>query len=289
MIKKGFSHLGIFFLQLLSFLPMWLLFGLSNFLYYLLYYVFKYRKDVVRKNLINSFPEKELTEIIKIEKRFFRFFGDLLVETIKLHSISKKELLKRFKTTNFDKIEHYFQNGESVLACTSHYGSWEMGIVAVGLSLSHTSQVIYKPLTSKTFEKYLNGLRSRYGNKMVAMRQTARQLVATKNEINMFCFGSDQTPGRGEAHYRLDFLHQSTPVLMGLEKIAKQTNRPVFYFDLKRIKRGYYEIESIPLCLKPSESSDYEITHSFFKHLSNSIDREPALWLWSHKRWKLND
>ncbi len=288
MIKKGFSHIGIFFLRLLSFLPMWLLFAISSLLYYPLYYLIKYRKKVVRANLVNSFPEKTIAEIITIEKQFFRYFTDLVVETIKLNSISKKNLLKRFKMNNFEQIEGYFKNGQSVLGCTGHYCNWETGMVAAGLSLSGTAYVIYKPLTSEIFEQWFNGVRTRYGNKMVAMKQTPRQLVATKKEVTMFCFASDQTPTREEVQYRLEFLHQSTPVLLGLEKIAKQTDRPIFYFDVKRVKRGYYEVDCIPLCLKPKETAEFEITELFFKQLTQTIHSAPAFWLWSHKRWKLN-
>ena len=162
-------------------------------------------------------------------------------------------------------------------------------MVAAGLSLSGTAYVIYKPLTSEIFEQWFNGVRTRYGNKMVAMKQTPRQLVATKKEITMFCFASDQTPTREEVQYRLNFMHQSTPVLMGLEKIAKQTDRPVFYFDVRRVKRGYYEVDCIPLCLAPKETNAYDITELFFKQLSETIHRQPEFWLWSHKRWKLNN
>ena len=257
MIKKGFSYIGIYFLQLLSYLPMWLLYGLSSLLFYPLYYVFKYRKNVVRRNLINSFPEKSLSEIINIEKKFFRHFTDLIVETIKLYSISERELLRRFKMNNFDRIEHYFEKGESVLGATGHYCNWETGMVAAGLKLSGTAYVIYKPLTSKIFEEWFNGLRTRYGNKMVAMKQTPRQLVSTKNDVTMFCFASDQTPTREEVQHRLTFMNQSTPVLMGLEKIAKQTGRPIFYFDVTRVKRGYFEVDCIPLCLHPKETAEF--------------------------------
>lgn len=243
----------------------------------------------MRKNLINSFPEKSLPEIITIEKRFFKYFTDLVVETIKLNSISKANLQQRFKMNNFEQIEAYFKNGQSVLGCTGHYCNWETGMVAAGLKLSGTAYVIYKPLTSKIFEEWFNGLRTRYGNKMVAMKQTPRQLVATKSQTTIFCFASDQTPTREEVQYRLNFLNQSTPVLLGLEKIAKQTDRPVFYFDVKRVKRGYYEVDCLPLCLKPKDTGAHEITELFFKQLSETIHRAPEFWLWSHKRWKLNE
>lgn len=289
MIKKGFSHIGIFFLRLLSYLPLWFLFGISNLLYYFLYYVFKYRRIVVRKNLSNSFPEKSITEIICIEKRFYRYLCDLMVEIIEMHAISKAEVLRRIKMNNFELAEAYFKKGESVLACTGHYGNWELCMLATGLKLSATANVIYKPLTNKLFETWFNHLRTKFGNVFIPMRQTLRQVVATKDEVNMFCFASDQTPGRAEIQYRLNFLNQSTPALLGLEKIALQTNRPVFYFNVKRIKRGYYEIDCTPLCMEPKNTRQHEITDLFFEKLTETILQEPAYWLWSHKRWKAND
>lgn len=182
MIKKGFLSIGIFFLHLFSFLPLWLLFGISNVLYYLVYYVVKYRRDVVRKNLVNSFPEKSLTEIITIEKRFYRYLTDLMVEIIKMSSISKAEVLKRVKMKNFDRAEAYFQKGESVLACSGHYGNWELGTMACGLQFSIALRVIYKPINNKIFEKWFNKLRTKFGNVFIPMRQTLREVIATKDQ-----------------------------------------------------------------------------------------------------------
>lgn len=288
MIKKGFLHIGIFFLHLLSFFPLWFLYGVSTVLYYLLYYVVKYRRNVVRKNLTNSFPQKDLREIVSIEQRFYRNLTDIMVEVVKMSSISKAEVSKRVKVKNFELAEAYFQKGESALACTGHYGNWELGMLAVGMNFSAKSYVIYKPINNKVFEKWFNALRTKFGNIFVPMKQTLREVVATKNDATLFCFASDQSPRGTDVHHTLEFLNQPTAVLLGLEKIALQTNRPVFYFDLRRIKRGYYEIECIPMCLQPKETEKFEITELFFQNLTKTIEREPAYWLWSHNRWKAN-
>jgi len=102
----------------------------------------------------------------------------------------------------------------------------------------------------------------------------------------MFCFASDQSPVRGESHYWIDFLNQDTAALLGLEKIAVQTNRPIFYFKLKYIKRGYYEVDCVPICPKPEETEKHEITDTHFEFLEDIIKEEPSYWLWSHRRWK---
>jgi len=288
MIKKVFLHIGIFFLHLFSFLPLRFLFAIATILYYLIYYVVKYRRKVVRKNLTKSFPEKSLTEIIDIEKKFYRYLTDLMMEIVKMSTISEAEVKKRVKVKNFELIETYFQNGLSALACTGHYCNWELCMMGTGLHLSAKSNVIYKPINNKVFEKWFNTLRTKFGNIFVPMRQTLREVIATKNQTTLFCFASDQSPIANETQHVIEFMNQATAVLVGLEKIAKQTNRPVFYFDVKRVERGYYEVECIPMCLNPKETEEHEITTMFFDHLTNTIQSAPAYWLWSHNRWKAN-
>ncbi|WP_316821974.1 lysophospholipid acyltransferase family protein [Pedobacter gandavensis] len=286
MIKKSFSHIGVVFLSFFSLLPTQFLYIISAFCYYILYYLVGYRKKVVRENLVNSFPEKSIKEIIHIEKRFFRYFADLAVEVIKMSSISEKEVLKRVKFKNLHLVEAHFNKGESVLACTGHYGNWEWGMLALGLQLSKTSYVIYKPLNNKIFDNWFLKMRSKYGNVCVPMRQTLRMLTSKKDEPSMFCFASDQSPVRGEAHYWLNFLNQDTSALLGLEKIALQTNRPIFYFKLTYLKRGYYEVECVPICPVPKETKEHEITDTHFRFLEKIINEDPSYWLWSHRRWK---
>lgn len=286
MILKGFSYIGTYFLYILSLLPLPILLFFARLLYYLLYYIIGYRKKVVRENLQNSFPEKSLQEIIKIEKRFFKYLADLIFEIIKLNSISESEIRKRVKFNGLAQVEEYFSRGESVLACTGHYGNWELCMLALGLNLSATEYVIYKPLSNEIFENWFQKWRTRFGNKFVPMRQTLRQIIATKAETTMYCFASDQTPVKEETQYTLQFLNQPTAVFLGLEKIALQTNRPIFYFDVIKVKRGYYEVNCLLLCEEPKATQGHEITDLLFQFLDKTIQREPAFWLWSHKRWK---
>jgi len=286
MIKRGIAHLGVFFLYLISLLPLPLLFFFARLLYYLLYYVIGYRKKVVRENLVRSFPEKTTTEIAAIEKKFFKFLADLIFEIVKLTSISEKQLLKRVKFSGLDKLERHFKAGESVLACTGHYGNWEMGMLALGASISAKALVIYKPINNKIFENWFDRLRTRYGNIFIAMKQTLRAVATYKNEPTLLCFASDQTPKREKSNCYVNFLNQPTAAFLGIEKIAKSTNRPIYYFKVNVIKRGYYHVDILPMCMEPSLTEDYEITNLQFKFLEDIINEHPEYWLWSHKRWK---
>jgi len=289
MIKKGFSHIGIFFLYLLAWLPLPVLQMISRLLYYPLYYLIGYRKKVVRENLEKSFPEKSRNEIIQIEKAYFRYFTDLVLEIVQMSAISRRALARRVTFKRLEEIEKHLKNGQGVLACTGHFGNWEICALALSAVLQGgTDYVIYKPLSNKVVEEWFLKMRTRFGAVFIAMRQTLRTVVATKDQPTLFCFASDQSPVRGEVQYTLPFLHQPTAALLGLEKIALQTNRPIIYFDVKVLKRGYYEVDCVPICPDPRQTKEHEITDLFFKLLEDSIRQAPPYWLWSHRRWKLN-
>ncbi|MFA6275924.1 MAG: lysophospholipid acyltransferase family protein [Pedobacter sp.] len=286
MIKRALSHIGVFVLTVLSLLPLQILYLFANGAYVLLYYVFGYRKKVVRQNLMNSFPEKKLEEIIAIEKKFFKYFSSLIFEVIKMRSISSKELDKRVKFKNVDLVEAYLKNNESVLFCSSHYGNYEWVCMAIGMTFSGLHHPIYKPLSNEIFDNWFLKMRSRYGNQMISMRQTIRAIQSTKHYPTMFTFGSDQAPSKEDSQYWTTLLHQEASIQLGVEKIAKKTNRPVFYLKTSYLKRGYYEVDCVPICLDPKNTAEFEITEIHTHFLEDLIKEEPAYWLWSHRRWK---
>lgn len=286
MIKKSFSYIGISFLNFLSLLPLSFLHVIAKGGYVFIYYIFGYRKKVVRENLQNSFPEKSLKEIIALEKTFFRYFADLIMEVIKLSNMSEIELLKRVRFNNLELVENYLKNEQSVLACTGHYGNWELGMVALGLKLKSTAYVIYKPLSNAVFDRWIYKIRTSTSNFFIPMRQTLRSIASTRTKTTMYCFAGDQTPIKDEARVWIDFLNQPTPVLQGIEKIALQTNRPVIYFNMQLVRRGYYEVDCYLVAEKPIETKEGEITTRNFKLLEQIINKQPAYWLWSHRRWK---
>jgi KDO2-lipid IV(A) lauroyltransferase len=286
MLKRVPSYIGLFFLYALSLLPLRVLYIFSALLYRMLYYIFGYRRAVVRTNLKNSFPEKSIEEINSIEKRYYKYLAALIFEIIKMSTISKSELQRRFKFKNIDQINNYFERGESVLACSAHYGNWEWGTLSIGLSSKGSTYAIYKPLSNKVFDQWFSHIRTRFGNRLIAMRQTYRAISESKDTPTLFLFGNDQAPPREESHQWRTFLNQQTSVQLGMEKIAIKTNRPIYYLKLTVVKRGYYEVECVPLCLHPNQSSQHEITELHTRLLEKLIREKPEYWLWSHKRWK---
>ncbi|NEU07118.1 lysophospholipid acyltransferase family protein [Flavihumibacter sp. R14] len=285
-MNKSLSGLNTFLLNLVSHLPFWLLYLLADLLFFILFYLIKYRRKVTQTNLRNAFPEKADDERSKIEKQYYRFLADMILESVKMSTISEAEVRKRCQLVNPDEVQQHYDKGRSVLLASGHYANWEWANLALALGFKEKLLVIFKPLTNKSFEENLNRLRSRFGATMVSMKQTLRKIVELKNERYMFGFASDQTPTRHESQYFTRFLNQDTAVFLGLEKISKTTGQPVVFLHIDRLKRGFYEYTFTTLVEDPSTSLEYEITNLHTQKLEQIIRQKPELWLWSHKRWK---
>lgn len=286
MIKKGLSSLGIFFLYLLSLLPFWFLYLIADFIYVLVYYVAGYRRKVVQENLAKSFPEKSEAERKAIEKQYYQYLADLLVETIKCITMSEKEVKKRMYLTNLPLVQEYLNNNRSVIAAVGHYGNWEWGALRTSFMTDKRRIIIYKPLHDKVSDDLFKKVRSRFGVTLIPMKSTLRKMVEYRNEVSLSVFVSDQTPIREEAHYFTSFLNQPTAVFLGIEKIATLFNSVVVFADIRRVKRGYYQCTFVPLIEEPKKAEGHSITETHVQYLEKVIREEPAYWLWSHRRWK---
>ena len=269
-------------------LPFWILYLFSDILYFLLFHIVKYRRKVVELNIQNSFPEKSVADRLNIEKRFYKHLSDLILESIKTLSISPKSMKKRFVFSNLNELTKYFEQGKSVIAVSGHYGNWEWGPLATAYELKEKVLVVYKPLSDKRFDNLINKMRSRFGAILVPMKHTLRKIIEYNSQPHVLVLVGDQTPPREESQYFINFLNQPTAIFLGVEKIAVRTNKPVIYFSINKVKRGYYKCLIKPLVEVPNQTKEFEITNIHTQVLEHIIQKNPEYWLWSHKRWKFS-
>jgi KDO2-lipid IV(A) lauroyltransferase len=244
-------------------LPMKVLYAISDITYLMLYYIVGYRTKVVRNNLRNAFPEKSVDELKLIERKFYHFFCDLIFETIKKIHASEKEMRKRISFKGVDLMTAHQSEGKSVMMMTSHYGNWEWGaLIGYHLPADFMLHPVYQKLKNRHFDKLIFRLRSISGCVNIEKDELVRKMLQMKNNGNYGIIGmvSDQSPAKHFIRYRLQFLNQETPVFLGTEQLARKYNYPVYFMDIKRPKRGYYDIEIIPIAVKPGETKEYEIT-----------------------------
>lgn len=275
----------------ISLLPFRLLYVLADIECFMLYHVIRYRRGVVRRNIVTSFPDKSEQEIVQIEKRFYHWFCDYFFEAVKLLSISDAELCRRFTIINSEEVEQCFKEGQDVAAILGHYCNWEwLSCVGMNLPLERETGLIYHPLQNKAFDYLFRKLRLHEKHSRVIPKQDIlRYVVSRKKEgIRNICgYISDQGPKWKNIHLWLPFLnHEHTPVFTGGERIMRKMNNAVFYVEMSRPKRGYYTATYKLITRTPNALEPDGITRRFFQMLEQTIRREPAYYLWSHNRWK---
>jgi KDO2-lipid IV(A) lauroyltransferase len=284
-MQQLFSYIGLIFIYLLSLLPHWILYGLSDFIFIAVYRLVGYRRKVVYENLKNSFPNKTENQLHEIEEDFYHNLTDIMIETIKEFTISKRSIKKRFKFTNPELFQHYFDKGQSVMMMMGHYNNWEYGVTAP-LWVPQECWAVYGKLENSVMDHYLVKTRERFGFTLYPMEKTYDVMLNHSQGNKLYMFMADQSPHHAKIKYWLPFLNQETPVHLGAEKLSKKLNLAVVFIDIQRVRRGFYEITAQTLFDNPTQTADYEITTKYFEVLEKVIQKNPASWLWSHKRWK---
>lgn len=285
-MKAIANKILIAFLLLISRLPFVVLWGISNLLYYLFYKILKYRVKVVRKNLKLSFPEKTGEELLLLEKKFYKYLSDLVVETVKGFTISRKSLEQRIDFQCGSIYDELYENRKSAIVVMGHSGNWEWVCRAAPIFMKNRIVVAYKPLSNPYFEKLMLRARTELGVIQIPMAQIGKFILQQK-EPYLLILAADQSPSDSKTSIWVNFLNQETAVLPGPEKLAVKFNLPVIFHDVNRTKRGVYKCTAKYLVKESSATQPGEITELHTMHLEQEIIKQPEIWLWSHKRWKL--
>ncbi len=270
----------------ISLLPFRAMYLLSDLMYLVLYRGIGYRTKVVRTNLENSFPEKSASEIQQIQDDFYRYFCDLILETLKTLTISPATVKKRVIFKDISAFEENYHKDQSVIIVMGHLGNWEMAGAGFSQFPYHQLYVIYHPLRSPYFDQLVYHMRTRLGNRLYAMKETIKGMIRDKGMLTATAFIADQTPSNPNYAYWTQFLNQDTPVFFGTAKIARKLNYPIIYISVTQPRRGYYEVDSELLIEDPKSLTEDEISEIHTRRLERDIQRNPHLWLWTHRRWK---
>ena len=273
---------------LFSLLPLWVHYLISDVLYLFIYKIVGYRTAVVRKNLSSSFPNKSEEELRDIEHRFYRWFCDYLVETVKMFSISEKQIMHRMRFEGIEQINDDLKKHRSITVYLGHYCNWEW-VCSLGLHITEgTAAQLYHPLESRLFDRLFLYSRERFKAHSIEMKEAFKVLADWQKEGRYSVTGyiSDQVPGFSSMHYWPWFLNHDTPTYTGAERIARILDTSVYYFDIERPRRGYYVAKVVKICDNTKEMPKFTITEQYYRLLETSIIRHPEFWLWSHNRWK---
>lgn len=287
LMKRTGNYLLTGILRLISLLPFRVLYILSDVLYFFIRHIFRYREKVITDNLNHAFPEKSGKEKKQIAARFYRHFTDLMMETVKLHSISESQLNKHLQFEGLDAFKQLYREGKSFIILAMHHNNWEW-CSFVQTKGKNLGLMVYNPVRgNQAMEKFLLHSRERWGGKCIPVHLSARTALEfhQKKVPTALWLGADQTPP-ASSKFWTTFLNREAPFFSGPEKIAVKTNQPVFFQHVRKIKRGHYVATFIPLVKQPAGMKPNQILLAYVRKMEEIIKKEPEYYLWSHRRWK---
>ena len=272
---------------MLSALPLPALYAVASFLAWLAYRVFPYRQHVVRENLTKAFPDFDERTLQSTMKGYYSGFAQVLVELIKGASMSPDEFRSRVKILNLEEPRALLANGKPVLLVAAHQCNWEWMLLGLSLQLGYRVDAAYKPLVNPWAEREMLAVRTRFGSRLVAAKGLLGDIIKHRKDVRAICMVADQEPTTSEHKHWTRFLNRETAFYMGAEEIARVTKYPVFFVAMRRVSRGFYEMELTPLIPGGESLSTGELTERYARLVEEQIRAAPPDWPWSHKRWRL--
>lgn len=277
-------------LYLISKIPLKILYIFSDIIFFLNYYLVGYRKKIITQNLKNSFPEKSNEEIAEIRKKFYLNFSDYLIETIKSFTMSKTETRVRMQHINQHHFHDAKKEGKNVILLAGHVFNWEWMNTLATVVPQHNCHPVYRKVNSNFWENQMKKVRSKFGNTALEANEVILNILRNKNDGDaIYLFVADQTPHVSHVNYGLEFLNQKTPAFIGYDKLATRMDLIFIYTEMKKVKRGHYQINYYRMEPEGEKFVTNEVVKKFHQMLENTIKKRPDNYLWSHRKWKYQD
>jgi Kdo2-lipid IVA lauroyltransferase/acyltransferase len=274
-------------IKFLSRLPMRALYSFSTFLYWLAFYVVRHRHQVIREQLAKVFPNSSDAEREAIHKQFLKNFCDVMVEVLKSASMSEDDMRAHVHIANIEAARRYLDAGRSVMFVTSHLCNWEWLLHGVTLQLGYPVDAAYKPLHDQWAERLMLKIRSRFGARLVPAKELLADFLRRRGIVRAVAMNADQAPVSTDKRYWTRFLGQDTAFYIGAEQIARATRLPIIYMAMRRIRRGFYQVELKPLWDGQEITEPNTVTERYARTCEIDVLESPADWLWSYRRWRL--
>ncbi len=277
----------VWWVRFLSLVPMALLDRLADLLGWLAFRVFPYREHVVRENLTKAFPELDETGLRQVMRAYYNGFAQMLVELLKGASLPGPDIVERVRILELDNVRAYLAKGQSVLLVAAHQCNWEWMLLGLSLELGYPLDAAYKPLVDSWAEREMKKLRSRFGCRLIPAKELLADIIKRSKVVRAIAMVADQEPTTSEHKHWTRFLNRDTAFYMGPEEISRVTRFPVFFIEMRRRSRGFYEMEFKPLATPEERLKPGELTERYARLVEAQIRASPPDWPWSHKRWKL--
>ncbi len=253
-----------------------------------LYYFVPLRKNIIRKNFKIAFPDISEDELKNYTKKIYYSLSITLVELFCFFKFHKETLLNLVRIDNLEMIQQILNKKKGLIFLTAHFGNWELSVTAMRLYLNKTIHVLAKPQRNDLVFAWLNSMRETYGNKVVPLGSSVKEIYKVLKENGIVGVVGDQ---RGHPDgMRVKFFNRDTAVYPGAASFAIKLNKPVLFALMIRSGDFKYNliVEQIPIETfeGTTEEKVRQINQFYMSRLEHYIKKYPEQWFWMHNIWK---
>lgn len=277
----------VWWIALLSRIPLGALYGFAWCLGALGFHVFRYRRDIIDASLARAFPQLDARARAAICRRHHHGFAQVFVEILKSGALTPDEIARRVRFVNLPLLQECLAAGRPVLVVAAHQCNWEWLMHAMASQAGYPVDAAYKPLKNKWANEEMLTLRTRFGAHLVPAKELLPDIIRRRRIVRVIAVIADQEPRSSEKRHWTRFLNRDTAFYMGAEEIARTTGYAALFVAMRRLGRGHYEVEFMPLSGAGERLEAGEFTERYARLTEAQIHAAPPDWLWSHKRWKL--
>ncbi len=252
------------------------------------YYIMKRRRNIALDNLRHAFPEKSDASLIKITKGVFRNYGVTLVELLWFPNLTAESINDLLTVNNVELLRDAYTKGKGVVVLAGHFGNWEL--IALGAACISQLQftIIVQTQSNSRVDAVINRHRCLFGNKVVPMGMSVREIIRTLSEGGIIAMAPDQS-GPAEGVF-VNFFGRTVATHQGPASFVLRSGAPLIMGFIIRKKDMTYEVvmeEIATSDLKEyNEENILELTRRHTSLLESYVRRYPDHWLWLHRRWK---
>lgn len=274
-------------LKILTHIPLPILYALGTLLYFVVYYIARWRRDYADADVARAFPEKSPKERAAIVRGCYRNLADVVVEACWSFGASREAIRARVHFADRELIERAIARNQTILLLAAHQGNWEWLLLGAVVSFPIPIDVVYQPQRLAALDEFLREVRCRFGGRLIPRKEFIYEVMTRGGTPRAYAIIADQTPRKGDPKYWTRFLNQDTAFFTGAGKLAHFLESPVYFVSMQRERRGHYTVHLDVLAEPPYEDlGDALVVERYARSLERTIIGSPSDWLWLQKKWK---